>query len=92
MKDKTAAALGYKSDEDYAPKLLAKGRGYMADRIIAVAEENKTPVYKDERLSRQLQNLEIGEAIPENLYNVVAEVLVFISKMDTRYGREQKNW
>jgi flagellar biosynthesis protein len=86
-KERIAAALGYDNDKDSAPKLLAKGQGYIADKIIEVAEENETPVYKDERLSRQLQHLEIGETIPEDLYNVVAEVLVFISKMDARYKK-----
>ncbi len=91
-KERNAAALGYKSEHDYAPKLLAKGSGYQADKIVEIAELNDTPIYQDERLARQLQNLEVGETIPEDLYNVVAEVLVFISKMDMRYGREQKHW
>jgi flagellar biosynthesis protein len=86
-KERIAAALGYDNNSDSAPKLLAKGRGHIADKIIEVAEEHDTPVYKDERLSRQLQHLEIGETIPEDLYNVVAEVLVFISKMDARYKK-----
>ena len=85
-KERFAAALGYQKNKDAAPKLLAKGRGLVADRIVALAEEHKRPIYKDERLARQLQNLSIGETIPEDLYNVVAEVLVFIAKMDKRYG------
>lgn len=84
-KERFAAALGYQKNKDAAPTLLAKGRGLVADRIVALAQENERPIYKDERLARQLQNLSLGETIPEELYNVVAEVLVFIAKMDKRY-------
>ncbi len=87
MKERIAAALGYDQTSDAAPKLLAKGKGYVADRIVEVAEQSGAAVYKDERLSRQLQNLELGQSIPESLYDVVAEVLVFISKADARYKR-----
>ncbi len=87
MAKKIAAALGYNKDTDEAPRLLAKGQGYVAEKIIEVAKQNDTTIYKDERLSKQLQNLEMGQTIPESLYNVVAEVLVFISKVDSRYQR-----
>ncbi len=87
MAKKIAAALGYNKDADDAPRLLAKGQGHIAEKIIEVAKQNDTAVYKDERLSQQLQNLELGQAIPESLYNVVAEVLVFISKVDARYQK-----
>ncbi len=87
MSKKIAAALGYNKDVDEAPRLLAKGQGHVAEKIIEVAKQNDTTVYKDERLSRQLQNLELGQAIPESLYDVVAEVLVFISKVDARYQK-----
>ncbi len=83
--DKLAAALSYNAEQDEAPRLLAKGQGYIADKIIEVAKANETTVYQDERLARQLQNLELGQTIPEELYNVVAEVLVFISRMDGKY-------
>ncbi|MCK8059069.1 MULTISPECIES: EscU/YscU/HrcU family type III secretion system export apparatus switch protein [unclassified Fusibacter] len=86
-KERVAAALGYNRDSDQAPKLLAKGRGHIADKIIEIGQENDTPVYQDERLSKQLQHLEVGQMIPEDLYNVVAEVLVFISKMDARFKK-----
>lgn len=88
MSERVAAALGYRAEQDQAPRLLAKGKGYVADKIIEVARDHDTPIYKDERLSRQLQNMSVGETIPEDLYNVVAEVLVFISRMDARYKRE----
>ncbi|MCT4633785.1 MAG: EscU/YscU/HrcU family type III secretion system export apparatus switch protein [Firmicutes bacterium] len=81
-KRKIATALKYRKDSDVAPKVVAKGKGEVANNIEKVAEEHNVPVYKDEKLSRQLYNLEIGDTIPEELYNVVAEVLVYIAKID----------
>ncbi len=86
-KERYAAALGYTLGEDEAPKLLAKGKGYAADKIVDIAKTHDRPIYKDEKLSKQLQNLEVGQTIPEDLYNVVAEVLIFISQMDAGYRK-----
>ncbi len=84
-KERYAAALKYNSESESAPKLLAKGGGYMADQILKVAEDSGVSVYKDEKLAKQLQNLEMGEEIPRELYEVVAEVLIFIADMDKGY-------
>lgn len=83
-KGKVAAALGYQTQRDAAPRLLAKGRGLVADRIVEVAKEHERPIYKDERLAQQLQNLSLGDTIPPDLYEVVAEVLVFIASVDQK--------
>lgn len=83
-KRKIATALKYRKDKDAAPKVVAKGKGEVAKNIEKVAEEHDVPIYKDEKLSRQLYNLEIGDTIPEELYNVVAEVLVYIAKIDKK--------
>lgn len=84
---KYAAALKYDIDSDEAPKLLAKGQGFVADKIVELAESGGTSIYKDPALAKQLQNLEIGEQIPSDLYEVVAEVLIFIAKMDKGYKK-----
>ena len=78
---KTAVALGYEKGET-APKILATGIGHMADKIIEKAEESKVPIHKDDKLADTLSKLEIGDAIPPELYDVVAEILVFVSDMD----------
>ncbi len=80
-KRKTAVALGYEKGEK-APKVLASGQGYIADKIISQAEEADVPVHKDEKLAESLEKIEIGEFIPPELYKVVAEVLVFVDSMD----------
>ena len=79
-----ATALSYKRDNAKAPTVIAQGQGYMAEKITKVAEDNEVPIYKDERLAQQLENLSIGDEIPEELYEVVAEVLIFISKVDSK--------
>lgn len=83
-KQKIATALKYSKNKDIAPKVVAKGKGEVAKNIEKVGIDNDVPIYKDEKLSRQLYNLEIGDTIPEELYNVVAEVLVYIAKLDKK--------
>ena len=80
-KEKTAVALAYIPGER-APKILATGKGAIAERIIEVAEENDVPQYADSELAETLSKLEIGEMIPPELYEVVAEILVFVNDMD----------
>jgi len=82
MEKKMATALKFNPDQDAAPQMIAKGLGLIADNIINKAKENNVPIYEDEKLSRQLYQLEIGDQIPYELYEVVAEVLVFISNVD----------
>lgn len=83
-KRKIATAIKYDRGVDDVPKLVAKGMGLIAENIIEAAEEHDIAVYQDERLSQQLYNLSLGEEIPPELYEVVAEVLVFIAKMDKK--------
>ncbi len=79
--DKTAVALSYEPG-DVAPKILATGKGHMAEKIMETARENNVPFYKDNKLADTLSKLEIGEAIPPELYEVVAEILVFVDGME----------
>ncbi len=84
-KKKKAVAIKYDKKAGNAPKVLAKGKGLVADNIIDTAKSHEVPVFVDEKLSSQLMQLQIGQEIPESLYAVVAEVLVFISKIDAVY-------
>ena len=78
---KTAVELEYETGEKET-KVVASGRGYLADKIVEVAKESDVPVHKDAKLARSLSVLDIGEYIPPELYSVVAEVLVFVDNMD----------
>lgn len=80
-KVKQAIALEYNPDEE-APKVIATGRGALAERIIEKAKESDVPVHRDDKLADTLSRLEIGDMIPPELYQVVAEILVFVNDMD----------
>lgn len=80
-KELTAVALAYEPG-DGAPKILATGKGEVAGRIIEKAKESDVPLYKDNHLADTLSRLKIGDAIPPQLYDVVAEILVFVDDMD----------
>lgn len=82
MKKKVATALKYDPGTQRAPELIAKGKGVVAENIIEKAKEHDIHMYEDEKLSNQLYNLSIGDAVPPELYNVVAQVLAFIAKLD----------
>lgn len=91
QKPKQAVALFYDPDDD-APKVVATGKGALAEKIIEEAKQAKVPVHKDSKLADTLSRLEIGELIPPELYEVVAEILVFVDQMDRiRAKMEQAN-
>ena len=79
--DKTAVAIAYTPGER-APKILATGKGAVADKIIEKAKESDVPTYADGELADTLSHLKIGDMIPPELYEVVAEILVFVNDMD----------
>ena len=80
-KVKQAVALEY-DPNDLAPKIVATGRGRIAERIIEEAKENDVPIHEDAKLANTLSKLDIGEYIPPELYEVVAEILVFVDNME----------
>ncbi len=80
-KVKTAVAIAY-DPKDVAPTVVASGKGKVAEKIIEKAKESDVPVHEDSKLASTLSSLEIGDAIPPELYEVVAEVLVFVDRMD----------
>lgn len=81
QKLKTAVALAYELG-DKAPKVVASGKGYLAEKMIEKAKESNVPLHQDSKLAGTLSKLEIGECIPPQLYDVVAEILVFVDRVD----------
>ncbi len=81
QKPKQAIALEY-DPEEAAPRVIASGKGALAERIIERAKEADVPVHRDDKLAETLSRLEIGDMIPPELYEVVAEILVFVDSMD----------
>ena len=86
MKDKRekAAALKYERGVDSAPTVVAKGKGLVAEKIIALALENGVPVHEDRNLIEILSTIDLYEEIPPELYKAVAEILAFIYKMSKK--------
>lgn len=80
-KPKQAIALEY-DPNDAAPKVIASGKGIVAEKIIAEAKKANVAIHKDNKLAATLSKLEIGDMIPPELYEVVAEILVFVDAMD----------
>jgi flagellar biosynthesis protein len=83
---KQAVALEY-DPKDTAPRILAIGRGKVAERIIETAKKEDVPIHKDEKLAKTLSKLEVGDTIPPELYEVVAEVLVFVDRLEKIRGK-----
>ncbi len=81
---KKAAALRYDPRREQAPRLLAKGEGYVAERLLARARDLGIPVYEDRPLVEALLALELESEIPPELYRVVAAVLAFVYRLDRR--------
>lgn len=76
----TAVALKY--DVNKTPKVVAKGEGHLADKIIDIAEEHGVTLYQDSELVKLLSRIEIDEEIPSNLYQAVAVVLAFVFQLN----------
>ncbi|MCL2708896.1 MAG: EscU/YscU/HrcU family type III secretion system export apparatus switch protein [Defluviitaleaceae bacterium] len=80
-----AVAIKYDPTE-IAPKVIAKGVGTIAERIVERGQDSDVPIYKDAKLTEDLTRLELGEFIPPELYDVIAQVLIFISDLDKLEG------
>ncbi len=75
----TAVALRY--DGTGAPRVTARGRGEVADRILAIAHEHQIPVREDRNLVQLLALVELGDEVPAELYRAVAEVIAFAYRL-----------
>jgi flagellar biosynthesis protein len=73
-----AVALQYDKENDSAPRVIAKGMRLRAEQIRQIARENNIPIMKNVNLANALYRVDIGEEIPEDLYDAVAEVLNFV--------------
>lgn len=81
---KAAVALRYDALHDPAPRVVAKGRGVLADRIVALAQAHGVHVHEDPDFVALLAALDIDAPIPEELYRAAAEVLAFVYRVNKR--------
>jgi flagellar biosynthesis protein len=82
MRNQLAVALHY--DKSGAPRVVAKGRGGIGEKIIEIAKAHHIPIEENEVLAGALANVELGDEIPTELYKAVAEVLVFVLRLSGR--------
>jgi flagellar biosynthesis protein len=76
-----AAALGYDPAHDRAPRLLARGDGHIAERILEIARREGIPIHESPALVDILSRLDLEEEIPTELYRVVAEIIAFVFRL-----------
>jgi flagellar biosynthesis protein len=84
-KSPKAVALKYDGKKDKAPRVVAKGRGAIAEKIIDIAKEHHVPLYEDKNLIQILEALDLETEVPPELYRAVAEVLAFIYRLNGKY-------
>jgi flagellar biosynthesis protein len=77
-----AVALKYDPQKNRAPKIVAKGRGAIAEKIVAIAKANNVAFYENKNLADILEALDLEIEIPPELYRAVAEVLAFIYRLN----------
>ncbi len=81
-----AAVLKYKHQIDRAPRLVAKGKGMVADRILELARKHRIPIQSDPALVEVLSQLDIDQEIPPDLYRAVAHVLAYVYRVTKKMG------
>lgn len=77
-----AVALKYEKEKDAAPRVVAKGRGSVAEKIVETARVHNVPLHEDKNLVEVLETLDLETEIPPELYRAVAEVLAFIYRLN----------
>ena len=77
-----AVALEYLRDNPNAPQVVAKGQDNLAETIIAIAKKNNVPVHQDSDLVEVLVHLDLGDFIPPELYQAIAEILTHLYRVN----------
>ncbi len=89
-KRQLAVALRYNEDKEAAPRILAKGQGNVAEKILDLAKSQGIPIREDPDLVEALAKLDVGSLIPTELYPAVAEVLAFVYRQNNRYAEQPR--
>ncbi len=81
-RDKQAIGLRYGAGDEGAPRVVAKGRGEIAERLLAIAEEHGVPIRRDPDLLQFLSATQVGEEVPEEVYGAVAALIAFLWRLN----------
>lgn len=84
---KQAVALSYNEKKNNAPKLVAKGSGFIAEQILETAKQHAVPVYQNKTVTGMLMAVEIDREVPPELYKIVAEILSYVYRIDKKMGK-----
>jgi flagellar biosynthesis protein len=84
---RAAVALKYDAATENAPRVIAKGRGLVAEKIMALARAQGIPMREDPDLVQMLTQIDLDQEIPPSLYKVVAELLAFVYRLNQSYQR-----
>ena len=79
-----AVAIRYDRDRENAPRVVAKGRGVIAQQLMAIAKKHAVPVYQNQTVTQLLMAVELDREIPPELYQAVANVLAYVYRLDGR--------
>lgn len=88
--NKKAVALRYDENKDAAPVIVASGLGYMAERIVEMANNNGVPVYEDNSLATVLTQLDLGSQIPEELYQAIVDIYAYFLKYTPQHRAKEE--
>jgi len=83
-----AVALRYDRELEEAPRIIAQGKGEIAKKIIEIALENNIPIHEDPVLADILLDLEYYSEIPEELYRIVAKVLILVYEIENEFSKK----
>ncbi len=85
-----AVALSYKPGEMEAPKVVAKGAGWIAERIMEIGRSHHIPIIENRWLAQMLhKTVELGQFIPSALYQVVADILAYVYRLKNKTFQER---
>ena len=84
-----AIALSYQKGNTVAPKVVAKGAGFLAEKIVEAAQQHSVPIYQNKTLASMLMAIELDRELPAEVYQAVAEVLAHIYYLDQKM---EKKW
>ena len=85
-----AVAIRYDRDRENAPRVVAKGKGFVAEQLLMIARRHAVPVYQNQSVTQLLMAVELDREIPPELYQAVANVLAYVYRMDGRAAERMK--
>jgi flagellar biosynthesis protein len=85
MNGPSAAVIKYDKDQGKIPTVVAHGTGHVAQKIIEAAKQNNVHLQEDTTLLNNLLDINLGDSVPPQLYEVIAEVFLLLEKIDGNY-------